>query len=58
MTPVAINTWVYLSDLTRNQIYGRFHSSINIGLFYCSLEDKQCHTEAEWNALVKPYMQD
>ena len=57
-TPVGINTWVYLSDLTKNQIYGGFHRSSNIGLFYCSLEDKQCHTEAGWNALVKPYMED
>lgn len=57
-TPVGINTWVYLSDLTKNQIYGGFHRSTNIGLFYCSLEDKQCHTEAGWNALVKPYMED
>jgi len=38
--------------------YGEFHWSTNIGLFYCNLEDKQCHTEAEWNALMKPYMED
>ena len=38
--------------------YGEFHWSTNIGLFYCNLEDKQCHAEAEWNALMKPYMED
>ena len=29
-TAVGINTWVYLSDLTKNQIYGGFHRSTNI----------------------------
>jgi hypothetical protein len=57
-TPVGINIWVYLSDLQQNRIYGGFHRSTNIGLFYCSLQDKECHSEAEWNELVKPYMED
>jgi hypothetical protein len=57
-TPVGINMWVYLSDLQQNRIYGGFHRSTNIGLFYCRLEDKECHSEAEWNNLVKPYMED
>jgi hypothetical protein len=52
------NRWVYLSDLQRNRIYGGFHRSSNIGLFYCNLEDKECHSEAEWNELVTLYMQD
>src|SRR6266576_6268455 len=50
--------WVYLSDLQDNRIYGGFHMSTNIGLFYCNLLDKECHSEAEWNGLVKPYMED
>ena len=57
-TPVGNNVWVYLSDLQANRIYGGFHRSASIGLFYCNLEDKECHSEAEWNALVKPYMED
>jgi hypothetical protein len=57
-TPVGINMWVYLSDLQDNRIYGGFHMSTNIGLFYCNLLDKECHSEAEWNGLVKPYMED
>ena len=57
-TPVGNNTWVYLSDLQVNRIYGGFYKSTNIGLFYCSVEDKECHSEAEWNQLVKPYMED
>ena len=57
-TPVGNNTWVYLSDLQVNRIYGGFHKSTNIGLFYCSVEGKECHSEAEWNQLVKPYMED
>ena len=57
-TPGGVNTWVYLSDLEQNRIYGGFHKSTNLGLFYCSLQDKECHSEVEWNDLVKPYMED
>jgi hypothetical protein len=57
-TPVGINRWVYLFDVHGKRIYGGFHRSTNIGLFYCSLQDKECHSEAEWNELVKPYMDD
>ena len=57
-TPGGVNTWVYLSDLQQNRIYGGFHKSTNLGLFYCSLQDKECHSEVEWNDLVKPYMED
>ena len=57
-TPAGTNTWVYLSDLQGNRIYGGFHRSTNIGLFYCSLREKECHSEVEWNDLVKPYLED
>jgi hypothetical protein len=57
-TPVGVNTWVYLSDLQENRIYGGFHSSTNIGLFYCTLLKKDCRSEAEWNELARPFMED
>ena len=57
-TLAGINTWVYLSDLQENRIYGGFHKSSNIGLFYCNLQDQECHSEANWNELVNPYMED
>ena len=57
-TPVGTNMWVYLSDLQENRIHGGFHRSTNIGLFYCNLHDKECHSEAEWNVLVKSFMED
>jgi hypothetical protein len=57
-TPVGINMWVYLSDLQDNRIYGGFHRSSNIGLFYCTLQGQECHSEAEWKELVNPYMED
>jgi hypothetical protein len=57
-TPAGINLWVYLSDLRENRIYGGFHRSTNIGLFYCNLEDKECHSDAEWNEIVKQYMEE
>ena len=58
LTPVGINMWVYLTDLQENRIYGGFHKSTNAGLFYCNLHDKECHSEAEWNVLVKSFMED
>jgi len=57
-TPTGINIWVYLSDLQENRIYGGFHRSTRIGLFYCNLQDKECHSEAEWEMLVKSYMEE
>ena len=57
-TPLGVNMWVYLSDLQGNRIYGGFHRSANLGLFYCNLEDKECHSEVEWSELLKPYMED
>jgi hypothetical protein len=56
-TPVGSNLWVYLFDLPENRIYGGFHRSTNIGFFYCNLQDKECHSEAEWEALVKTYIE-
>jgi len=56
-TPRGINVWVYLSDLLENRIYGGFHRSTNIGFFYCNLQDKECHSETEWEALVKSYIE-
>ena len=57
-TPKGINRWIYLSDLGESRIYGGFHRSTNIGLFYCNLEEKECYSEGEWNKLAKPYMED
>jgi hypothetical protein len=57
-TPVGINTWVYLSDLPENRIYGGFHKSSNIGLFYCNLQYQECHSEANWHELVNSYLED
>jgi hypothetical protein len=56
-TPKGINRWIYLYDLETKRIYGGFHSSTNIGLFYCGVGDKECHSEAEWYELLKLYME-
>jgi hypothetical protein len=37
---------------------GGFHISTTMGLIYCSLQDKECHSEAEWNELLEPYMKE
>jgi hypothetical protein len=57
LTPKGINVWVYLSDILENRIYGGFHRSTNIGFFYCNLQGKECHSETEWEALVKSYIE-
>src|SRR5262249_53866979 len=41
----------------KNRIYGGFHRSTNISFFYCNLQDKECHSETEWEALVKAYIE-
>ena len=57
-TPKGVSTWVYLSDLQENRIYGGFYNSANIGLFYCTVRDQECHSRTEWNELARPYMED
>ena len=56
-TPVGVNMWVYLSDLQENRIHGGFHRSTNLGFFYCNVQDKECHSEVEWNDLAKAYIE-
>jgi hypothetical protein len=57
LTPKGINIWVYLFDLQTYRIHGGFHRSTNIGLFYCSVQNRECHSEAEWDELVKTYIE-
>lgn len=57
-THAGINIWVYLYDLQEKRIYGGFHESTNVGMFYCNVQDTECHSYAEWNQLVRPYMED
>jgi hypothetical protein len=52
------NIWVYLSDLQENRIYGGFHESTDFGMFYCDVHGTECHSDAEWSQLVRPYMED
>jgi hypothetical protein len=54
-SPKGISRWVYLYDLGTKRIYGGLHSSTNIGLFYCGVGNKECHSEAEWYELLRPY---
>ena len=39
-TPKGTNRWAYLYDIQTKRIYGGFHSSTNIGLFYCALKTR------------------
>jgi hypothetical protein len=46
----------FIEIFKRLRFLGGFHSSTNIGRFYCSLEKKECHSEAGWNELLGSYM--
>jgi hypothetical protein len=48
-----------LWDINENKNYGslRMNRKTNI-LLDCSVLDKECKSEEEWNSLVKPYMEE
>jgi hypothetical protein len=47
-----------LFDILENREYGIFTSDPELGTYPCLVRETECHSEPEWNALVKPYMED
>jgi len=45
-----------LRDLYENRKIARYDKLRDV--VYCSVQEKQCTSEAEWRALVKPFMED
>lgn len=47
-----------LKEINENKIYGAIRSQKDGTTITCNVLEKTCKSEAEWNALVKPYMED
>jgi hypothetical protein len=47
-----------LFDVLDYREYGNFMRSSNFGVLNCLVEGTACRTEAGWNKLVKPYMEE
>jgi hypothetical protein len=47
-----------LWDINENKQYGAFSEFSKSGLVQCEVMEKHCNSESEWDALVKPYMED
>jgi hypothetical protein len=47
-----------LSDINENKEYGSFSKFQKERPSYCKVVEKQCNSEAEWEALIKPYMEE
>jgi hypothetical protein len=48
-----------LFDLNENREIATYMKSEGDAFaFLCSAQDKGCRTEAEWKALIKPFMED
>ena len=53
------STLITLFDINEQREYGQFFSRLNDKFgFQCKVEDKACSSQAEWEALIKPYMND
>ena len=46
-----------LYDLNENRVLASYHRRGN-RVDLCVVEQKQCRTEEEWRALIKPFMED
>jgi len=47
-----------LKEISENKIYGSFRSKQDGTTILCNVLEKACKSEEEWNALVKPYMEE
>ena len=47
-----------LWDINENKQYGGFFKFSEGGLMQCEVLGKHCNSESEWDALVKPYMEE
>lgn len=47
-----------LKEISENKIYGSLLVKQDSTTLLCNVLETQCKTEKEWNALVKPYMEE
>ena len=52
------STYKTLDDINENKPYGFFWKLSNGALMSCEVLGKNCKSEAQWDALVKPYMEE
>jgi hypothetical protein len=51
--------FITLFDINEQKEYGSFFKRLNDNFgFVCKVSDKVCHSQDEWEALVKPYMEE
>lgn len=56
---VSSSTFRSLYDINENKEYGIFFKRDNDNfVFECKVSDKVCNSEDEWEALIKPYMEE
>jgi len=48
----------FLREINENKIYGSFRSKNDGTTILCNVLEKTCKTGEEWNALVKPFMEE
>jgi hypothetical protein len=52
-------TYVYtILDLLENREYGNFQRDTELGVIACTVQNTLCRSEAEWDNLIKPYMDE
>lgn len=54
----GVSTYKTLWDINENKLYGSFFKFSKDGLTDCEVLGKHCSSEYEWDALVKPYMEE
>lgn len=52
------STYKTLLDINENKEYGGFFKFSKGGLMQCEVLGKHCNSESEWDAFVKPYMEE
>lgn len=55
---LGISTETNLVDINENRPYGHFFKFSQGGLTVCEVLGKHCSSQNEWDALVKPYMEE
>jgi hypothetical protein len=55
----SASTFITLIDINEQKEYGNFFKRLkdNFG-FVCKVADKVCNSQDEWDALIKPYMEE
>jgi hypothetical protein len=54
----SISTMITLFDLNEHKAYGSFFKRSDFSVpLECYIQEKSCHSQSEWEELLKPYME-